>query len=228
MSPRPRREERHPDLQTAIKETAWKQISEAGAPTLSLRSIARELNITAPSIYNYFPSRDGLVTVLIVDAYNSLAESQESSIKNLATDDRSGRLFELGMAYRAWAVSYPQRYQLIFGTPIPHYHAPNEITLPAAARAMVPLTQAIQALFSTGQIHTERLAPMTPKLEAMLKAWQEFEGGSDLEVLYLAYIIWSRVHGLVMLEIGNQLPAFLDDPAELFRREIQTILIQYL
>ena len=47
---------------------------------------------------------------------------------------------------------------------------------------------------------------MTPKLEAMLKAWQEFEGGSDLEVLYLATIIWSRVHGLVTLEIGNQLP----------------------
>ena len=84
MSPRPRREDRHPDLQTAIKETAWKQISVAGAPTLGLRSIARELNITAPSIYNYFPSRDDLVTALIVDAYNSLADAQEISIRNLA------------------------------------------------------------------------------------------------------------------------------------------------
>ena len=31
MSQRPRREQRHPDLQTAIKETAWKQIAEFGA-----------------------------------------------------------------------------------------------------------------------------------------------------------------------------------------------------
>ena len=228
MSPRPRREERHPDLQTAIKETAWKQISEAGAPTLGLRSIARELKITAPSIYNYFPSRDDLVTALIADAYNSLADSQEASVKNMAADDRSGRLYALGIAYREWAVANPQRYQLIFGTPIPHYDAPDEITLPAAARALVPLTQAIQALYSAGQIRTERLAPMTPKLEAMLKAWQAFEGGSDLEVLYLATIIWSRVHGLVTLEIGNQLPAFLDDPAELFQREMMNILNQYL
>ena len=228
MSPRPRREERHPDLQTAIKETAWKQIAEAGAPTLGLRSIARELNITAPSIYNYFPSRDDLVTALIVDAYNSLADAQETSIQNLAADDLSGRLFALGMAYREWAVTYPQRYQLIFGTPIPHYHAPDEITLPAAARSLVPLTQTVQALYSAGQIRTERLAPMTPRLEAMLQAWQEFEGGSDLEVLYLTIIIWSRVHGLVTLEIGNQLPAFLDDPAEIFRREIMNILNQYL
>lgn len=228
MSPRPSREERHPDLQTAIKDTAWKQISEAGAPTLGLRSIARELNITAPSIYNYFSSRDDLVTALIVDAYSSLAETQETAVKNLAANNLSGRLFELGMAYREWAVSYPQRYQLIFGTPIPLYHAPDEITLPAAARALVPLTQAIQALFSAGQIRTERLSAMTAKLEGMLAAWQEFEGGSDLEVLYLTYVIWSRVHGLVMLEIGNQQPSFLDDPAELFRREMLNILNQYL
>ena len=228
MSPRPRREERHPDLQTAIKETAWKQIAEAGAPTLGLRSIARELNITAPSIYNYYPSRDDLVTALIVDAYNSLADAQEASFQNTAADDLPGRLFELGMAYREWAVTYPQRYQLIFGTPIPRYHAPDEITLPAAARSLVPLTQTVQALYSAGQIRAERLSPMTPRLEAMLQAWQAFEGGSDLEVLYLTTIIWSRVHGLVTLEIGNQLPAFLDDPAEIFRREIMNILNQYL
>ena len=157
--PSTRREERHPDLQTAIKETAWKQIAEAGAPTLGLRSIARELNITAPSIYNYFPSRDDLVTALIVDAYNSLADAQETSIQNLAADDLSGRLFELGMAYREWAVAYPQRYQLIFGTPIPHYHAPDEITLPAAARSLVPLTQTVQALYSAGQIRTSAWRP---------------------------------------------------------------------
>ena len=225
---RPIKKKQIPNLQEAIKETAWKQISEAGAPALGLRSIARELNITAPSIYNYFPSRDDLVTALIVDAYNSLADAQEASFQNTAEDDLSSRLFELGMAYRDWAVTYPQRYQLIFGTPIPHYHAPDEITLPAAARSLVPLTQTVQALYSAGQIRTERLAPMTPRLEAMLKAWQEFQGGSDLEVLYLTTIIWSRVHGLVTLEIGNQLPAFLDEPAEIFRREIMNILNQYL
>ena len=228
MSPRPRREERHPDMQTAIKETAWKQIAEAGAPALGLRSIARELNITAPSIYNYFPSRDDLVTALIVDAYNSLADAQEAATQKLAADNLPGRLFDLGMAYREWTVTYPQRYQLIFGTPIPHYHAPDEITLPAAARAMIPLTQVVQALYTAGKLRTERLAPLTAKLEAMLKAWQEFEGSSDIEVLYLIFIIWSRLHGMVTLEIGSQLPSFMDDPAELYRRELTNILNQYL
>jgi AcrR family transcriptional regulator len=228
MSPRPRREDRHPDLHTAIKETAWKQIGESGAAALGLRAIARELKITAPSIYNYYPSRDDLVTALIVDAYNSLAEAQEDSVKNLAEDDLSGRLSALGIAYRQWAITYPQRYQLIFGTPIPHYHAPDDLTLPAATRALAPLIKAIQDLSSAGNLRTERLASMTAKLKSMLEAWQKIEGGSDLEVLYLALVIWSRVHGLVMMEIGHHIPPFFDNPAELFNREINNILVQYL
>jgi hypothetical protein len=143
----------------------------------------------------------------IVEAFNSWQKRR--SIRKNHDNDLAGRLPALGLAYRQWAVTYPQRYQLIFGTPIANYHAPEEITLPAAARALVPLTSAIQDIYSAGRLRTERLAPMTPKLASMLRSWQEFEGGSDLEVLYLALVVWSRVHGLVALEIGNQLPAFL-------------------
>ena len=62
----------------------------------------------------------------------------------------------------------------------------------------------------------------------MLEHWSQFTGGLALEVLYTALIIWSRVHGLVSMEIGNQLPSFITDPGEIFRREIATQLIQYL
>lgn len=228
MSPRPRTAERQPNLQEAIKDTAWKQIAESGAASLSLRAIARELDITAPAIYNYYPSRDDLVTALIVDAFTSLAEAQEASITGLAQNRRAVRLSALGLAYREWAVTYPQRYHLIFGTPIPNYTAPEEVTQPAAAQALIPLIQAIQDLASAGELRTERLADMSPKLESMLGTWSKFAGGFDHEVLYLALVIWSRVHGLVMLEITHQIPSFFDDPEEVYRQEIKNLLIQYL
>jgi hypothetical protein len=47
-------------------------------------------------------------------------------------------------------------------------------------------------------------------------------------VLYVAYVVWSRVHGLVMLELGGQLPSFFTDPGEIFRREISTMVDQYV
>jgi AcrR family transcriptional regulator len=229
---RPLKKKQIPNLQDAIKNTAWKQIAEYGAPTLSLRAIARELKITAPAIYNYFPSRDDLVTALIVDAFTSLGDSQKDSIKSIPLSKLPARLSKLGLAYRDWALTYPQRYQLIFGTPIPSYEAPADITLPAAAWALIPLIEVLQALYNAGKLRVENLAKLTPTLKSMLGAWQEFvkESGREIhvEVLYLAFVIWSRVHGLVTLELGHQTPSFITDPGEIFRRELETIQKQYL
>lgn len=228
MSPRPKQNEQHPDLQAAIKETAWKQIAEHGAPALSLRAIARELGITAPAIYNYFPRRDDLVTALIVDAFTSLGESQQAAIRDLAQESRAARLSALGIAYRDWAITYPQRYQLIFGTPIPGYEAPADITVPAAAWSLLPLIETLQAIFEAGRLRTDLSAPLTPELKSMLNGWSQFAGGADVEALYAALVIWSRVHGLVSMEIGHQMPTFITDPGEVYRREIASIRLQYL
>jgi AcrR family transcriptional regulator len=226
---RPTLKKQIPNLQDAIKETAWKQIAEFGAPALSLRAIARELKITAPAIYNYFPSRDHLVTALIVDAYTSLGESQKLTLENLSGENASAHFSALGIAYRDWAVTYLQRYQLIFGTPIPNYDAPEDTTTPAAAWALLPLIETIQALYSEGSLRVERLAKLSPKLKSMLETWNQFTGSvAEIEVLYTAYVVWSRVHGLMMLELGGQLPSFFTDPGEIFRREIATMVSQYI
>ena len=107
------------DLSQRIIEIAWKQIAENGAAALSLRAIARQLHITAPAIYNYYPRRDDLVTALIIDAYTSLGDAQLLALQKISETNHHERLRAIGFAYRQWAISYPQRYQLIFSTPIP-------------------------------------------------------------------------------------------------------------
>jgi AcrR family transcriptional regulator len=226
---RPTLKKQIPNIQDAIKETAWKQIAEFGAAALSLRAIARELKITAPAIYNYFPRRDDLVTALIVDAYTSLGDSQKSTLEGMSNKDAATRFSALGIAYRDWAVAHPQRYQLIFGTPIPNYDAPEDTTTPAAAWALLPLIETIQALYDEGSLLVEKLAKPSAQLKSMLEAWYQFTGKTAVtEVLYVAYVVWSRVHGLMMLELGGQLPSFFTDPGEIFRREIATMVNQYI
>jgi AcrR family transcriptional regulator len=226
MSPRPKQDAQQENLHDRIKETAWKQIAEKGAAALSLRAIARELGITAPAIYNYFPRRDDLVTALIVDAFTSFGQAQKESDDPSRSPDE--RLRILGMAYRDWAMKYPQRYHLIFGTPIPGYHAPAEITVPAAAGSLIPLMGVLDAGLQSGKLKVGILAPKTPALSAMLDAWKQNIQGPDIEVLYLAVVIASRVHGLVSMEIGEQMPGFITDPGEVYRREVENILNQYL
>ena len=71
----------------------------------------------------------------------SLGDSQVASLAGLPPNDHAQRLEATGLAYREWALAYPQRYLLIFGTPLPGYHAPEEITQPVAARSLRPLIE---------------------------------------------------------------------------------------
>lgn len=86
----------------------------------------------------------------------------------------------------------------------------------------------LQALFMAGKLQVEAGVAMTPKLRSMLEAWQAFGAQADVEVLYLALVVWNRVHGMVFLEISQQYPSFITDAGEIFRREIENMIHQYI
>ena len=222
---RPKRSNQKVGLDEEIKTVAWKQIAEDGAANLSLRRIARAVGIAAPSVYHYYGSRDELVTALILDAFYSLGKTLEDSIAS--SNDHAARLTNLGLAYRQWAVSQPQRYQLIFGTPIPGYVAPEELTLPAATAGFVPLISMLQAAYTAGRLRVERLAPLSSKLKSMLEKWRKSQAGFDIEVLYMGLVFWSRAHGLMMFEINGQYPSFITDAGEVYAREMNQIVQLY-
>ena len=225
---RPSKKTQIPNLQEAIKDMAWKQIAEAGASTLSLRAIARELKITAPAIYNYFPDRDALVTALIIDAYTSFGDYQLASRDAQAGDDLVGRFQAIGFAYRQWALEYPQRYQLIFGTPIPGYQAPMMEVLPSAARSLSALVSVIDELRVANKLQAENFPSIQPGYEPMFDIWRGFAGDYDIFSLSVAMIIWSRVHGLVSLEVSGNMPPFGVDGSSLYAYEIQAIEKQFI
>ncbi|MCK4897324.1 MAG: TetR/AcrR family transcriptional regulator [Anaerolineales bacterium] len=202
---RPKRSQQHPDLQAAIKDVARKQIAEHGAAALSLRAIARELSITAPAIYNYFPSRDDLVTALIVDAYHSFAAALAEA-RDANHDDHAANIISSANAYRSWALAHPEQYGLIFGTPIPGYHAPMEITGPAAAKSMLVLVQVLDAAYQAGKLS---LTELSPALLTLVQPWaDQLEYAGPPSVVHLALVSWAQIHGLVSLELfGHLTPA---------------------
>ena len=228
MSPRPRRSEQQANLQEAIKDTAWRQIAGFGAAALSLRAIARELNITAPAIYNYYPDRDALVTALIIDAYTSFGDAQMIAGDSIPAADVEGRLRATGRAYRQWALDYPQRYQLIFGTPIPGYVAPFEQTFPAAARALGALVSVVEAVRAAGRLRVEAFPQVAPGYEAAFGMWKNYAGEADILSLSIAVLIWARVHGLVSLEIAGSIPPFGADGDALYAYEVDLIVKTFI
>lgn len=228
MSPRPKQIDQHPDLQAAIKETAWKQIAEHGAPALSLRGIARDLGITAPAIYNYFTDRDALVTALIIDAYKSFGDSQLEARDAISVEDNIGRMKAIGNAYRDWAHTHPQRYQLIFGTPIPGYEAPLMDVLPFAARSLSALVSVLEQLRMSGKLNIKTFPEVKEEYKDGFETWKTYGGEADILSVSVAMIIWARVHGIVSLEIAGNLPPFGASGDDLYLYELDAIAKQFI
>jgi AcrR family transcriptional regulator len=228
MSPRPKRGEKPGNLHETIKQTAWRQIAESGAASLSLRAIARELGITAPAIYNYYPDRDALVTALIIDAYTSFGDAQYAARDSLPADNLEGRLRATGQAYRQWALTYPERYQLIFGAPIPGYVAPMEQTFPAAARALSCLVSVVEAIRVAGRLKADSFPQVTPGHEEAFGMWKQFGSQAGPLSFFVAVLIWARVHGLVSLEISGNIPPFGVSPEALYAYEMDSIIQTFI
>lgn len=223
--PRPKRKDQI-NLAQEIKTVAYRQIAANGAASLSLRAIARELNVTAPAIYNYYSRRDDLVTALIVDSYNSLADALQSARDAAPETDYAAQLMGTLIAYRAWALEHPEEYSLIFGTPIPDYQAPAEITTPAATRGMDTIIGILEAAEGAGALDlTPTTGALSPPLREALLTWKHRRGYSaSIQVMYLSQVGWGRIHGLVMLEIYNHLAPFFYDTDALYQAEADSLL----
>lgn len=225
---RPIKKKQIPNLQDAIKETAWKQIAQSGAPTLSLRAIARALKITAPAIYNYFPDRDALVTALIIDAYTSFGDWQLEARDSIFGDEAHKKLKAIGLAYRHWAHTYPQRYQLIFGNPIPGYEVPAEKVFPSSARSISALLSVVEELRVAGKLSTTSVPAVNDKYRAYYERWRTYSGEINPVSLFVAMIIWARVHGIVSLEIQGNLPPFGKNGDALYLFELNAQASQFI
>jgi AcrR family transcriptional regulator len=221
----PRRERIRNETSNEIMAIARKQIAEQGAVALSLRAIARDMGMTAPAIYRYFPSRDDLLTALILDTYNRLADTLEKAVSELAEDDFRGRFLAFSHAYRDWAVANPQDYMFIFTTSVPGYDAPDEVTRPAAARSMQVFIDLLRQGMQAGIIKSRVVVSPSEGLQrAIAEAEQRY--GHANSTLLVGLRGWSRLHGLITLEIFNHLEPVIGDVSDLYNLEVMELLAQ--
>ena len=136
-APRRARDVARAELTRDILETAGRHLAEQGAAALSLRAVARDLGMASSAVYRYFPSRDALLTALIIEAYDELGGAVERSEARVARGDLVGRFLATGRAVRRWALAHPHQYALIYGSPVPGYAAPEDTIGPATRVARV-------------------------------------------------------------------------------------------
>jgi AcrR family transcriptional regulator len=209
-----------------IKSAAREQMATRGTAGLSLRAVARELDITAPAIYNYFARLDDLITALIVDAFSALADAMRAAEADVPTPQPADRIEAMALAYREWAVAHPVDFQLIYGNPIPGYVAPAEITAPLALSAFLGMFRWYMSAYSAGQLRVPAEYAQPPKQIETILAQLRQDSGEPVpaEIVALLASSWARIHGLIMLELFEHLQPLVGDPAEFYAYEVRALL----
>ncbi|NDL58307.1 TetR/AcrR family transcriptional regulator [Phytoactinopolyspora mesophila] len=131
------RERVRAELIREIKDAARRQLAEHGPDGLSVRAVTREMGMASSAVYRYFPSRDALLTALIVDAYEGIGQAAQTADAEVPRADYLGRWLAVFRAVRAWALDHPHEYALIYGSPVPGYAAPADTAAPASTVALV-------------------------------------------------------------------------------------------
>ncbi|MEW1750063.1 TetR/AcrR family transcriptional regulator [Streptomyces angustmyceticus] len=204
------RERYRAQVRAEITERAWEQIAAAGASALSLNAIAKQMGMSGPALYRYFASRDDLITELVREAYRSLAETLR------AASDSGADLAGLAHALRGWALADPQRYFLVYGTPIPGYHAPADTTA-LSSEIMTTVLEACAALAPDGA---------TTPFGTYLQDHRDWAAGHPAppEALHRLLTFWTRLHGVLSLELAGHFTGMGLDPARLFAAELDGLL----
>jgi len=202
-APRTARERARAEITGEILDAARDHLAKDGAASLSLRAVARDLGMVSSAVYRYVPNRDALLTMLIIDAYDSLGTAVEKAERAVARVDYLERFVTTCHAVRTWALAHPHEYALIYGSPVPGYAAPEDTITPASRVPTVLITILIE-MYAAGQ--APAATPVAPAVSSAIASIREFSGGLLPDDLLLRGMAsWSGLFGAVSFELYGHL-----------------------
>jgi AcrR family transcriptional regulator len=132
------------DLKDACVVAAHAVIAEQGIEKLSLRDVARKLNVSHQAPYKHFASRDHLLSEVIRRCFVRFSDALKARTRS---EDTKEDVHALGLAYLDFAMQNPLEYRLMFGTPWPAEAAQPEM-LADARYSFNVLREALMPMFA--------------------------------------------------------------------------------
>ncbi len=168
---------------------------------VTLRAVAREIGIAAPSIYAHFADREAIIMAVVLRVFDELSEAIKKGIA-AAGPDPARRLVSGCEAYVAYGLAHPARYGVLFvqrGTSPADYCEP--VTLGADGRPVL-------------EFGAEPFALLVDAIGECL------QGGvsASTDPIADATAVWAALHGTVMLRMA--LPSFPWPEQHTFTRQL--------
>jgi AcrR family transcriptional regulator len=172
---------------------------------VTLRAVAREIGISAPSIYAHFADRDAIVMAVVLRVFDELAGAIEQG-SAAAGQDPVERLVAGCEAYVGYGLAHPARYGVLFSGP---HGTPQDYCAP------VPLGPEGRPVLEFG---AEAFALLVRGIEACAAAG----ASASTDVMADSTAVWVALHGAVTLR--SSLPGFpWPEPATFVRHLVLSL-----
>lgn len=232
-----------------ILAAARTRLTGEGPAALSLRAVARDVGMVSSAVYRYFPSRDDLLTALLITDYDELGAAVEAA--GAAAGPAPGaRWVAMCRAIRDWSIAHPGDFALLFGSPVPGYAAPRETVVPAT-RTTLALVRVVADAVGSGAPGAPGVSgapgasgssvpstpgaagrpgsPTAPPAAPGVAGPAVADGVATLrsfgitlpdEVLVRTLMAWTTVFGTISFELFGHFVGSVSDPAAYFDQVI--------
>lgn len=112
MSTTERRERARQELRQAILAAARQLAREGGWGAVTIRRVAQQVEYSPPAIYEYFASKEAILSGLIEDGFAQLHHRVAASA---AAEQARERILQAADAHWEFAMENPQLYRAMYG-----------------------------------------------------------------------------------------------------------------
>ncbi|MEU2712084.1 TetR/AcrR family transcriptional regulator [Streptomyces sp. NPDC007205] len=220
------RERQRAEMKSEILRCARHLLVEEGPTAVSLRAIAREMGMTAPGLYRYYADHRQLVQALTVLLYDELTAGLERARDQAPEQSARGRFTAAARALRTWALHHKPEFGLIFSKPLSDSDcAPGDPCHAASRRFGGVFVGLMSEFWRAGTLARPEPGTLAPDWLLQLEDVREHVGPEPpLEALYVFVLAWSRLYGVVSMEMFGHLDFALTDPEPLFEHNLRDIL----
>jgi AcrR family transcriptional regulator len=228
-----RRDRARAQTSQEIKDAARAELVAHGRSGIQLRPVARQVGLTAPAIYRYFPSLDDLVDAVTVDLFDELTDGMVAARDDVADAPPIKRLYAVSNAFRHWAVKHPAEFGLLFATPpVGFAQQPTNACEVASSRFGGTFAELFIELWQTSPFRVVEPESLAPGLLDELRPywdWLTNERGAVLPVGALVSFLnaWIRLYGAVAMEVFGHLQWAVPNPTPMFDQTLLELATEW-
>ncbi|GAA4982490.1 TetR/AcrR family transcriptional regulator [Streptomyces hyderabadensis] len=209
-----------------IRSTARQLLREHGPTGVTVNAVAREMGMSGPAVYRYYPSHDALVEAVIADFYQELTTTMHAARDACPPGQPGRRLTATCRSMRAWAIQHPGEFSWMFASPV-DAAARTDAESPRLRAGQqfekVFLDQFVD-IWEQNPVPARPFKDLDPSLQRQILAYAK-RSDSPLppEALHQFLTSWIRLYGLLCMEVLHQLDFAYSDLEPVFEETLREL-----